>query len=337
MSSSDFKKIAREKLAGNWGKAAIICLVYFLFFFALGIVMGILHIPDSLDDVISIVIEIPIIYGLIMVLFKLFNSEVSGATDMFTYAFNNFSRAWSIYLRILLKLLIPIILIIVSVFIFVFGIALTVSSYADSALSELNLSSSGIAGFGAIILIIGGLALLASSIWYTIKSFYYSLAFFIGVENPDLPAKDVVERSEQLMQGNKWKFFCLQLSFIGWSILCTFTFGIGALWLFPYLMFSHFAFYKNLSENSSSNNPVATSASVSTNVNNTNTIINNVEPIKTVEQSKNPDPINNSDPISKPDSVNNTEPVNTDFLGDAFAKDNTNIDPENSRNKLDDF
>ena len=46
-----------------------------------------------------------------------------------------------------------------------------------------------------------------------------------------------------MMRGNKWKFFCLNLSFIGWAFLCVFTFGIGLLWLMPYMENAFIAFY----------------------------------------------------------------------------------------------
>ena len=51
------------------------------------------------------------------------------------------------------------------------------------------------------------------------------------------------------MIGNRSKLFCLHLSFIGWAILAVLTFGIGYLWLLPYIQFSMFAFYKKLTGN----------------------------------------------------------------------------------------
>jgi len=38
----------------------------------------------------------------------------------------------------------------------------------------------------------------------------------------------------------------LDLSFIGWAILCLFTFGIGFLFLQPYVQSAHAAFYEDL-------------------------------------------------------------------------------------------
>ena len=69
------------------------------------------------------------------------------------------------------------------------------------------------------------------------------MSFIILADNNNLTAKDAVEESKRLMTGNRGKLFCLQFSFIGWAILASFTFGIGLLWLLPYIQFSIFAFY----------------------------------------------------------------------------------------------
>jgi len=50
----------------------------------------------------------------------------------------------------------------------------------------------------------------------------------------------------ELMNGNKWAAFVLDLSFIGWAILCCFTFGIGYLWLIPYIQLAQCEFYEDL-------------------------------------------------------------------------------------------
>ena len=55
-----------------------------------------------------------------------------------------------------------------------------------------------------------------------------------------------IEKSMVMMDGNKMKLFMLDLSFIGWAILCLFTFGIGFFFLQPYMQASHAAFYEDL-------------------------------------------------------------------------------------------
>ena len=59
------------------------------------------------------------------------------------------------------------------------------------------------------------------------------------------------------MNGNRWRLFCLELSFIGWMILASFTFGIGMLWLVPYMAIAQIVFYEVLIGKDSSKEEVA--------------------------------------------------------------------------------
>lgn len=253
MKSSDFRKIAREKLTGNWGKAAIISLVYFAFYFVLGFIEGILGLSDSsIGSLINIIIEIPIIYGLTIVFLRLFTSEESSAIDMFSLAFSNFKRSWGIQLQTLLKLLVPIIILVATIFLMIFGSGMALAGAAYSSFSPIDAvdsmsSSEIITGSGAVVAAVALILLIVASTWCTIKSYYYKIAIFIGIENPNMPSKEAVEKSKELMTGNRWKLFCLEFSFIGWAILASLTFGIGYLWLFPYMIFAQIAFYKHLS------------------------------------------------------------------------------------------
>jgi len=82
-----------------------------------------------------------------------------------------------------------------------------------------------------------------------VKCFSYSMAFFILHDNPDIGASEAITRSKKMMYGHKGKLFGLCLSFIGWGILCCFTFGIGFLWLCPYISLSIANFYEDLKQN----------------------------------------------------------------------------------------
>jgi uncharacterized membrane protein len=63
-------------------------------------------------------------------------------------------------------------------------------------------------------------------------------------------AREAMTRSEVMMQGNRWRLFCLQISFIGWSLLSALTLGIGNLWLIPYTEAAMAAFYREVSQSS---------------------------------------------------------------------------------------
>ena len=68
-----------------------------------------------------------------------------------------------------------------------------------------------------------------------VKTYSYSLAEYISLQNKDLTWKECIDESRRLMDGHKWEMFMLDLSFIGWKILCVFTFGVGTLFLNPYI------------------------------------------------------------------------------------------------------
>lgn len=82
-----------------------------------------------------------------------------------------------------------------------------------------------------------------------IKSFSYSMAFFILRDNPDIGAAEAITQSRKMMTGWKGKLFRLYLSFIGWGLLCCLSLGIGFLWLYPYIKLSVANFYENLKQN----------------------------------------------------------------------------------------
>lgn len=81
---------------------------------------------------------------------------------------------------------------------------------------------------------------------------------YILAENPDITASEAIERSKSMMYGNRWRLFCLQFSFIGWSILASLTFGIGNLWLTPYRQATTAAFYREISGTAYAAEEVAT-------------------------------------------------------------------------------
>ncbi len=80
-----------------------------------------------------------------------------------------------------------------------------------------------------------------------IAAYRYSQATMIMAENPEIGIMEAINRSKEMMVGNKWRLFCLQISFIGWSIACIFTCGIGYLWLTPYSKVATAAFYREVS------------------------------------------------------------------------------------------
>lgn len=53
-----------------------------------------------------------------------------------------------------------------------------------------------------------------------VKSYSYAMAPYIMAEHPALTANEAITESRRIMDGNKWRLFCLDFSFIGWELLC---------------------------------------------------------------------------------------------------------------------
>lgn len=79
-----------------------------------------------------------------------------------------------------------------------------------------------------------------------IKSISYSQTLFILRDEPTLKYDGAIERSMAMMQGHKMDYFLLILSFIGWYILGIVSFGIGFLWINPYITRALVIFYEDL-------------------------------------------------------------------------------------------
>ena len=82
-----------------------------------------------------------------------------------------------------------------------------------------------------------------------VKSFSYSMTMFIMAKDPTIKANDAITLSRKMMNGNKARLFSVLLSFIGWFILSAFTFGIGYLFLTPYVNAAKSAFFEDIYNN----------------------------------------------------------------------------------------
>ena len=80
-----------------------------------------------------------------------------------------------------------------------------------------------------------------------VATYSYAMTEFILAENPELTASEAISKSKEMMNGNRWRLFCLHFSFIGWDILSSLTLGIGNLWLRPYKNAANATFYREVS------------------------------------------------------------------------------------------
>lgn len=86
-----------------------------------------------------------------------------------------------------------------------------------------------------------------------IKAIGWSQIWYISAENPNMSAKEVMEKSAEMMDGYKMEYFKLTLSFIPWMMLCCVTCGIALFYVIPYMNATYVEFYYNLKDLTSPN------------------------------------------------------------------------------------
>ena len=82
-----------------------------------------------------------------------------------------------------------------------------------------------------------------------IKSFEYILVPYILAEDATISTKEALKRSSEMTDGYKWEIFVLGLSFILWTTLGLLTFGIGGVFVTPYIEATYAKMYVELSSN----------------------------------------------------------------------------------------
>jgi uncharacterized membrane protein len=82
-----------------------------------------------------------------------------------------------------------------------------------------------------------------------VKSYSYAMTEYILLDNPELIANEAITKSREMMNGYKWKLFVLELSFIGWRILCMIPLlgtVLSLLYVNPYVTATRAQFYEEL-------------------------------------------------------------------------------------------
>lgn len=78
-------------------------------------------------------------------------------------------------------------------------------------------------------------------------SYMYSMAHIIMADYSGVGAIEAMRLSRQMMKGNKFRLWCLDLSFIGWYLLGACACGLGAYVVTPYQYVARAAFYHEIS------------------------------------------------------------------------------------------
>lgn len=227
--ASDFRQIARDALRGRWGVAVLTGFVASLMGAALwggsggggsfsssnnGSFSGALSSWLG-DDAVSVILTVITVLAVFLIVYAVVVFVISGAAK-FGYAIFN----------------------------------LNLVDGKEARFSDLFSQFDRI-GSGIIMNLLVGVFTFLWSLLFVIpgivKSYSYAMTPFILAEHPEISENEAITRSRYMMDGNKWRLFCLMFSFIGWSLLISLPFLVSLVTLLSKLMVgAYFAITGNL-------------------------------------------------------------------------------------------
>ena len=81
-----------------------------------------------------------------------------------------------------------------------------------------------------------------------IAGYRYRFALYNLCENPEMGVMEALHMSKAQTRGHKWELFVLDLSFIGWNILCALTLGILSIWIMPYVQQTDIGYFQAIKQ-----------------------------------------------------------------------------------------
>ena len=229
--SSYFRKAARMQLTGQWGSAALVSFVSQVVYNSASGVSYVLA---------QIIAFVPaVVFALILFKMGLHEDMVTQYVELFMLPF--------FFVMALLSgfMLLPLLYSFAVIFL---------RNKREGVSLDVSMLFNGYREFKRVS---GTLILMSiyTSLWSLllyipgiVKGISYSQTMFVLYDNPELSYNKAIERSMAMMDGNKMRFFKLQITFIGWWVLCMVTCGIAAFWVMPYVYTTNVHFYEFVKE-----------------------------------------------------------------------------------------
>lgn len=210
--SSEYRALARETLEGRWGEMAGFTLVVLLIVMAVALVFAV---PFSVTGA----------------LYKMpwLNSTGSGLTTLIEVLFAvPLSYALYIYFLKLIRR------------------EEMMEGNVKTLFQEFQNNWSTLVVAGVLMALVVLLIMIPTLfIGAIIFSLAYGMVPYIIYDNPGIAPREALRMSRMMMRGHKAELFLLQLSFIGWALLCILC-PIGLLWLSPYMYTAYAHFYEDV-------------------------------------------------------------------------------------------
>ena len=216
MTSSDYRTLARDTLAGRWGEAVLVAFVAAIFGGVLVSSVPSFNLELEGMDLPPVVLWVLMFYASGVSVLSLVRFILGGTVRLgyATYLLKQYDRREN--------------------------------SSVGELFGQFDRFGDGfcLAFLSGLYVFLWTLLFIIPGIIATLK---YAMAPFIMAENPNMTASEAITASKELMDGHKTELFFLNLSFLGWMILNVFTLGIGSFWLNPYMNAAYAAFYRRIS------------------------------------------------------------------------------------------
>lgn len=229
--SSGLKRIARESLDGQWGLAVAANLIAILLlmaalapFYSLQYLSGGGKVQTSAYNIASSILYMVMMVlqcGVLRIHLSFARKEQVGLKMLF----GEFTREPQRYITLYL-------------------VALGIGMFCTMP-GEICIYVGTISG-AVLAYVIGGALYLAGIVVLLPYALRYSMAALLLVDDCQMEVLEAIDKSRELMEGNRRRLFTLCLSFLGWSVLGILSGGIGMLWIIPYMEQTLVTFYREL-------------------------------------------------------------------------------------------
>ena len=195
----------------------------------------------------SVFLTLPLQIGLNKYLIDYAKGGVSGI-DSFAYSFrNNYKNIIGVVFAkqviIIVLTIIPVLIAgIATMYILAHSGIVLPATINTAQLEKLTVTLSESPAYLAL-----SLAMLVLLIPAIVKMYDYYLVEYIIAEDSSISWREALGKSKKLMKGNRFSVFVLGLSFIGWEMLGILAFGIGTVFVTPYILATDAQLYLELS------------------------------------------------------------------------------------------
>lgn len=246
MKIGTYKKIAREKLAGQWGMNAGILFLSILLVGAVSQISSIVS-NEQAQAVITNALEIFVLFAFSYSLYYVALYVLRGGRAEIGQLFVIFQKKYYVPI-LLLNVISTIVQIVIGLLVFIplliqGGFAmyfnLVVGRGASVSNSDTLLNSIGNGSFIVVLLV----SIVVFFFVVAVVSGIFDFAAWLKFDFPDMSIMDCVKNGWRLLKDRFGKYILLQLSFIGWLILGFMALVIGLLFVIPYINVTNAAFY----------------------------------------------------------------------------------------------